>query len=291
LDENEVYIKYLEGLETDGTYLYYLDRHYALIYKVDITNLKLVKTIGNKGQGPSELNSPAAIAVKNGNIYLWDIGFGGIKIFSTEGKFINEFRLKLASDKTSYFLQITDVSLDVDHSGNIFLPEIDQNNNTTISVYSPEGKKIRSFLAMDDPPKPGSKEWVLKTIFSIKFDPDENVIVLYRKQGTLKKIDKQGKLIWKRDLYTDLPDDQRNPKQKFNVSQTMVSMTYDFTGFCLTETGDIFISTTRGGILYSGKTGKTKFIYKQPDQKGFGRFFCFEKDKLFTSMSMCTIKK
>jgi len=291
LDENEVFFKTLTGFEMDDQgNLYYLECNYATIYKVDMNSGKLLKTISSRGQGPGQLNRPTAMTVKKGKIFVLDIGFGGIKVFDTDGKCLKEFRVGNANVYSiSLFLNQIIAAND---NNEIFVRELDEKDNTVISVFDSDGKRLKSIIPINAQKEKDLKLWVLNTDFVFKIDKNGDLILLYKKKGELKKYDCNGKLSWERNLYSDLPVQDKN-KEKFEVVNKkhlfQVSMRFDFLGFGFTEAGDIFVSTYRGGIYYD-KSGNPLFILKQPSGESFGDLFVWNKDDLITPYKIFRLK-
>ena len=283
LEKNEIFYRDLKGLDMDEhNHLYYLASHFVRIFKVDKDSLKLIKTISEKGQGPSELHTPLGFSVKNDRIFVYDMGFSGIKIFDTNGGCVKEIKFH---DLNFLSLNIHIAHLiDANDKNEIYLRDIDDNNNTAISVFDLEGKKIKTMVPINADRNKDSKLWVLNTNFEFKLDNDGNIIILYLKKGLLKKLDKNGVLIWERNLYDDLPRADKTP-EKFEVinkkRRFQFTVRLDFMGLCTAENNDIFVSSHKGGFYYD-KSGKPLFILKQPSGKGFGTILLLHKNELIT---------
>jgi hypothetical protein len=283
LEKNEIFYRNLKGLDMDEhNHLYYLAGHFVRIFKVDMDSLKLIKTISEKGQGPSELHTPLGFSVRNNRIFVYDMGFPGIKIFDTNGGCEKEIKFH---DFKVFSLNIhIEHLIDANDKNEIYLRDIDEKNNTAISVFDLEGKRIKTMIPINADRNKDAKLWILNTNFKFKLDNDGNIIILYLKKGLLKKLDKNGALIWERDLYVDLPQADKTP-EKFEVvnekRRFQFTVRLDFMGFCIAENNDIFVSSHKGGFYYD-KSGKPLFILKQPSGKGFGTTLLLHKKKLIT---------
>ncbi len=67
--------------------LYILDSHSSKLHIFDSQGVHL-KTFGNRGQGPQELQSPICFSIRGTNIFVLE-QFRGVKIFSLAGEYIN----------------------------------------------------------------------------------------------------------------------------------------------------------------------------------------------------------
>ncbi len=97
MSHNAVFLKECVAFELspDGDIGYFLDKKYGHILVVDTATGKLLQEISSRGQGPGQLASPISMCLKGDKMYGLDNGFSGVKIFSTEGKTLSEFRLPI----------------------------------------------------------------------------------------------------------------------------------------------------------------------------------------------------
>lgn len=275
LEENEVFYRNLNGFELSEEggkyYLYYLEGDYAVIYKVDLESGRLIKTISSPGQGPGELIKPMAMAVKYGKILIYDPGFGGIKIFDTDGKILKEFRIE-SIPFYSLGMHQKDI-IDLSSGNEIFIRNVDEKSNTCIIVYDLNGTQLRRIIPLDAEKEKDTRVWVLNTYFNFEVDKNGDIVILYVKKGLLRKYDIKGKLKLERNLYDDLAVKDRNEEQleiKSTSRSFQVTYRLDFYGFCLTESGDVFVSTHGGGIYYTNGGFNPLYILKQSSGEGFG---------------------
>jgi len=292
LDENEIFFKLLNGFEMDSQgYLYYLEPNYSKLYKVHYPSYKLVKTLMTKGKGPAELSQPVAMRIKNDRIFIYDFGSSAIKIFNIDGEIINEFRIRFSG---LFGLNVNFPSIiDVNVQNEIYYREIDDKNNTVITVFNMEGKRLRQFVPLDVQGAQGGEEWVLNTLFLFRLDSEDNLILLYTKKGVLTKYDARGNKLWEHNLYDDYVR-EKGDKNKFEVIREsrkyMVKYTLDFTGICIIGQDKIFISTPKGGILYN-TDAKPLCRYKTNQKGGLGRpLFIWYQDLLITPEKITRLK-
>lgn len=295
LDNNEIFLKSPVGFESDGKgYFYYLDQHFKTVLKVQKKDFKLVKTISRSGQGPFELNIPAAMKVKNGKIYILDTGFPGIKIFDTDGKPIKEFRLLKVPSIVGINIHLPHV-IDVSSTGEIYLRQIDSLEKFSIIVLDINGKKISDMLPLSESIKKDLNALVLETNFTFFLDPSDNIWVIFQKKGILKKFSKQGKLLLERNLYNDLSENERNPKQKLEVQSKPKSfkshMTLDFMGMAIEDSNRLIVSAYSCGLVYRISDGQLLMKIKKPSDRGFGSLFLIENNQLYTCYQINNLKK
>lgn len=122
-----------------------------------------------------------AMAVKYGKIIVYDPGFGGIKIFDTDGKILKEFR---AESISFYSLGLHQKDI-IDLSGNneIFIRHVDEKSNTSIVVYDMNGTKLRRIIPLDAEKEKDARMWVLNTYFNFEVDKNGDIVILYVKKA------------------------------------------------------------------------------------------------------------
>lgn len=289
-DENEIIFKQIKGLEFDKNgNLYYLAKDRAIIFKINSKTFELVKTISSKGQGPAELLHPLSLRVKGDNIFVWDLGFYGIKIFDLDGKIIKEYKFPSFTFSLSMGLN---KMVDVDSKRNIFIRHVDDKNNSLMSVFDFGGKLIRQLIPLDFKRDQDTKQWFFQVNFNFQLDMHDNIIMLQNKKGILSKLDSKGKLIWECDLYSDLPKELKM-REKFKVNDSKgfsIGYTQDFITFCLLDEGKIFVSSVKLGMVYDG-AGKLVCLVRKPDGKGFGSPVNWYNGKLYSPYHIYDFKK
>jgi hypothetical protein len=279
LDENEVFLRNIFGFDYDGHHVYYLDNHFCTIFKVELESFKLVKTISSKGQGPGELSIVIGLSCKNGKLYVADVGFGGIKIFDTEGKFLKQFKVIGLSFG---FGMITKYIIDVSDDEEIYVRCNVIGNGTLISVYDKNGRRLRGLI-----PAEGNSEKVylsslMKNQLIFTLDNSGHIIVLFTKLGKLQKYDKQGKLLWSRDILKELPKKERN-EEKFKKLKGGIRGAVNFLGLAVLEDNRIFASGVFTGVLLSEK-GTVIGLFKSPEGKGGFGYLLFWKGSRLIGM-------
>lgn len=287
-DENEIFFKSAGGIETDGHgNLYYLATERAIILKVDLKTFKLVQAISSKGQGPGQLNYPFCMRIKDDKIFVWDMGFGGIKIFDLDGTIIKEFRFHALSSIVFGLYNEIDFST----KKQIYSRHIDGENGRMISVFDLNGKLLRQLIPMKFDRGKNTKQWFLESYFNFLLDSRDNIIMLLNKKGVLKKYNPDGNLIWTSDLYTDLPKNVR-VRKKFKVNKSKgvsISYTQDFVSLCLLDDDKIFVSGVKIGMVYD-KFGKLISLIRKPDKKGFGFPLAWVGGKLYSPYNVFDLK-
>lgn len=291
LEENEIIFKTLKGLDYDEHgHIYFLAGHFVRILKVDRKTFKLVKVISSKGSGPGELYRPVSFEVKNDKIFVLDFSFGGIKVFDLEGNCLKEFRIRLSY--LSLSLHLDDI-IDVNSKDQIFFRQIDEESGTVITVYDMDGNKIKQIIPLEARMKDEMKKWTTKSIFEFFIDKNEDIVVLYKIEGTLQKFTPEGKLIWSTNLYNALPQELRVTK-KFKVTKTNKSMatkySMDFTDACELDNGRIFVSGVRIGLIYD-RFGQPKCLVRQPEGGGLGTEIFWIDGKLFSKSKIYDLTK
>jgi hypothetical protein len=264
LDENEIFLRSVFGFEYDGRHIYYLDNHLCSIYKVELDSFKLVKMISSRGQGPGELSIPLGLSCKNGKLYVVDIGYGGIKIFDTEGKLLKQFKVKGASFgagmNSKYIVDVSD-----EEEIYIRCKAIEEGN--LISVYDINGRYLRGLIPNKREPGEKYLSSRLKNKLIFTLDNFGHIIVLFVKSGELQKFDKQGKLLWSRNILKELPEKERNEEPSKRLKDGTIMTRINFLGISLLEDNRIFASGVFSGLLLSAD-GKIIGRFKSPAGKG-----------------------
>jgi len=297
LDENEVYLRKTVGFESDKKgYFYYLDSHYNSLMKVEKKTLKLVKAYSKKGEGPFELRYPNSLRVKNGIIYLMDFYYKGIRIFDMDFKPIKEIRFGTYLDGNQFFfgdLLGRFNRFDISTKGEIYLRSYDPKTKTALQVIDSNGKLVRNLLPVSACYEKDIEKWAAENKFSINLDSSDNILILYHKDGILKKFSPQGKLIRERNFFQDIPKDERLPNPIFNVVANNPGMNItvglDFFGFELVDNNRMAINTRKGFYIYNTSDWKLVLKIKKVDVVLYGEKFIFEDGKIWTLNEMADV--
>lgn len=289
-EENEIYFKNLSGLEYDGHgHIYYLDGHFVRILKVDVKTFKLVDTISSKGQGPTELQNPLGFKIKGNRIYVYDLGFGGVKIFDLNGKLVKGIKIPVYSFSFNMFLYHI---IDVNSKNELYVRHIDDKSNTVVSVFNMNGDMIRQIIPLEADRFKEMQKWFISVNFEFLIDQQDNLIMLYKQGALLKKFTPKGKLVWERDLYQDLPAAfRRNTAVAVKKTSRSLNITNisDFFGMCFIDGGNTFLSCHKIGMVYDTQ-GKLAYKISKPDQKSFGKLFTWIDGRLFAADKIFMIK-
>lgn len=290
-DNNEIFFKTLKGIEYDDSgHLYFLAGHFVRIFKVKADTFKLVKTLSSKGSGPGELQMPFSFRIKNGKIFVFDMGFGGVKIFDLEGKILKEFKIPV---QAFTFNQALNRQIDVSSKEEVFVRHIDEGNNTIISVFDTDGKKIRQIVSLGTKRFEDMRKWFKMTNFEFLLDPKDNVIILFKQGGRLEKYSPSGSMMWGKNLYDDFPADLSRKKDSA-VKRTKGHLTItnwpDFYGLCNFSNEEIFISGHKCGMIYD-LGGKCLMKIRLIKEEWFGTSIAFFNDKLYSKDKIFDFKK
>lgn len=252
---NDVFLKMCKDFDWDERYMYLLERKYCKIFQVDIHTGKLIRTISSRGQGPGELSVPWAIEVKDEKIFVVDKGFRGVKIFGSDGRAINEFKTK-----TSFRIG----SIDVNDRLEIFLDEIDDRAKTLVSVYDIKGNRIRS-LAKKQIDTKNRESYLKKSQYHIKVDKEGNIYLLFYLLRKLAKYDKEGQLLWERDIKNEILD--KYPKDDdLRLGQDTISISARVYRIEITSRGSVLVSHASGGSVFNPNGELIKLIgFEEPN--------------------------
>jgi DNA-binding beta-propeller fold protein YncE len=274
LEENEIFLRNPFGFEYDGTHFYYLDSHFRTIFKVKQDSFKLVKTISSRGQGPGEIAMGIALCYKKGKLYVVDFGYGGIKIFDTQGKFVKQFKVSgfgIGGGMTSKSI------IDVNANEEIYLRCL-YKKSSLISVFDSDGNRLRGLIPIKEAEDTGSHILKNRIIFSL--DKNGNLIVLFTKYGQLEKYDPKGVRLWSRNILQDLPKKERNEEGVKRTRAGGIKYSVNFSGLAVSENGQIFASGIFTGLLLSEK-GTLIGRFKSPGGKGgFGDLLFWKGTRL-----------
>lgn len=282
MDENEIFFKRLKGIEHDGRgHIYYLDGHFIRILKVNVNTFKLVDAISSKGQGPNELQSPLAFRIKGDKIFVYDLGFGGVKVFNLNGKLVTGIKIPVQSFSFGLFLYHI---IDINSKNELYVRHLDATNNTAISVFDMNGKLKRQIITVEADRSKKMRKWFVNVNFEFLTDQEDNLVMLYKQGALLKKYTPDGKIVWSRDLYKDLPENlHRNTRVDVKKKGRSVNITNlsDFFGICFIDDEQIFVSCNKMGMVYD-KSGKLLFRIIEPSGKGFGSRIVWIDGKLYS---------
>ncbi len=250
MEENEVFFKACGDFDIDGNYLYMYEWTMGYLFKIDMETGKLVKTIASRGQGPGELDFAVKLDVKNGKIFVADQNYRGIKVFTTDGALVKEFKIK------GY---MWDIGITVDDKEHIYLGKFDFENKTMVSVYDNTGKKLRSFIKHNINVYDRSK--VQQHEYKMEMDKSGNIYLLFPVMRIIKKYDNSGKLIWEREIDNKLIVKNPKPGKYYYNGKEQIYLSRSIGDFTIMDNYEILISHSKGGCILD-KEGKLKKIIK-----------------------------
>lgn len=262
LEENDIFIKNSFGFDHDDSHFYYLDNHFCSIFKYRQDSFKLVKMISSRGQGPGEISEGIGLSYKKGKLYIVDSGYGGIKIFDTQGKFLKQFKVK----GLSIGIATNKLIIDVNENEEIYVRTSVTSNGSLITVYDINGKRLRGLIPVNVPKNEDYWTTLLKHQLIFTIDNFDNVIVLFVKHGKLEKYDKKGVRLWSREILQALPEKERNEEGVKRTKSGSIRYALNFLGLSILEDNRIFAIGVYTGILLS-EEGKVIGLFKLPGKK------------------------
>lgn len=126
-------------LKTDRYgFIYIAFQRPTFIKKYDI-NLKFIKDMGRKGQGPGEFLGPLMMSVCGDSLYVYDRGLKRISVFDSSGYFCNSIQLDILPSARVYgFFYNSNLR-------RFGLSYYDREKNKTIHLFSCNGSHIFSY--------------------------------------------------------------------------------------------------------------------------------------------------
>lgn len=243
MSENEVFFKACLDIDVDGQYLYMALSYEGFVFKIDMETGKLAKIIASRGQGPGEVQSPSRLDVKNGKVFVIDYGYRGIKIFTTDGVPIREFKI------IGY---IREIGISVDDKEHIYVGKLDFENKTMVSVYDLTGKRLRSLIKHDLDVE--DRKSVIQHAYKMDIDKSGNIYILFHlpEMRIIKKYDNNGKLIWER-----------------KIKNRLLGKRNTINDFIIMDNYDILIGHHQGGCVLDKEGILKKIIITNPELTGY----------------------
>ncbi len=254
LSDNDVFFKNCVDFEILplNNLGYFLDEEYGMIFKVELSSGKLLKTISSRGQGPGELHLPASLRVKNNMIFVLDNGFNGIQIFDQEGKFINSFRIR-----STFF---GDRNLYVNEKNEIFVGKINTLANTMVAVYDLQGKELESLIQYQkDGKKDNTRESLMRKAFLISLDSKGNIYILYYILRKLSKYTRKGEMLWETEIKNEILD-KFSADDYFNIDKKKYTMRQSVFSLDITSRDEIVVGHAGGGCVFTSEGKMKKLI-------------------------------
>ena len=266
MDQQGVFVKFIQFLDIDDeNNFYFLDVNLRTIFRIDGKTGKLINTISSLGQGPGELYIPTSIRVKNKMVFIPDRGFGGVKIFTTDGKLITEFRTGPSSGW-----------LDVNKKNEIFVREVDTDGLPSVAIYSMEGKKIRTLVRIPIT-KVGDKiEYLFTREFMFKLDSKENLVVLFDMKNIMRKYNTNGELLWEKEVTNKILEEHPRKKPKYGPGNTIHGSSNVFY-FDIDQDDNIIVGHVGGATVFN-KDGETLRLIKTDPPENTHAFKLFNND-------------
>ncbi|MCP4213173.1 MAG: hypothetical protein GY765_00885, partial [bacterium] len=211
--DNGAFVKKCTSVDIDpeNNRAFFLDLQYGHIVVVALDTGKLIRTISSKGQGPMELNWPISMDIHGDRIYVLDLGLKSVKVFDVEGRFINGFRIPIVPGWTR---------ISVSRNKEIFIGGYSRADNTLVSVYDAEGKKLRSLIqCVDSDLEAAIKRGKSHHQYYMTLDNEDNIVLVYFLLRKVAKYDPKGKLLWESPVKNELLAPWPPEKDMFEVNQ------------------------------------------------------------------------
>jgi hypothetical protein len=275
MEENDVFIKFVSDFCVYEDLLYLVEGNKGQILVVDPHTGRLLKRISSSGQGPTELHYPRNIVVQEKKVYVVDGGSRGIKIFSTDGTFINSFKIRL-----EYFTDPEGKSFDV-YNNEIYLPEDNPGDQTLVSVYSPNGERVRGVIH-GILGKKDAVEYVRQRTYHLRMDASGNIYLLFHLDRKLKKYNPQGSLLWEKEindhLINEYPRDDgvsRNERGGINTRKKVFDFEID-------KKDRIYVIHAGGGCIFDKNGTILHFLLDNPQNSSCMRCISLSNDYLIS---------
>lgn len=242
MEAHDYFFGRISEIDAVGNEFYFLDTKLGTVLRIDNRTGKLINSISSPGQGPFQLHSPSGLRVKNNMVFVSDMGFSGIKIFQPDGKPIKEFK--------TVTLVFREPGLEVNAKNEIFLKCKDSNAYPAIFVYNMDGKKVRTFTSIKLEERT-QKSYIMNIQFTFKLDSEENVVVLFTAKKQIRKYDKNGTLLWQKELKNEIIDGfDTDPHWKFQENGAVHFKTSVY-GMDIDSNDNIVVGHVGGGAVYN----------------------------------------
>lgn len=263
MEGHDYFFGRIREIDVAGNEFYFLDSKLKTILRLDNRTGKLINSISSPGQGPFQLHSPSGLRVRNNMVFVSDMGFSGIKIFQPDGKPVKEFKTAT--------LVFSDPGLDVNVKNEIFLKCKDSKAYPAIFVYNMNGEKLRTFTSITLEERT-RKSYFFNIQFTFKLDSEENVIVLFFLKKQIRKYDKNGKLLWEKELKNEIIDSyDTDPQWRFLENGTVHCKTFVH-GMDIDPNDNIVVGHIGGAAVYDKAGELVRLIRSGANMHRF-RFF------------------
>lgn len=266
MDQHGVFVKVISDLDIDTeNNFYFLDHHLGTVFRIDGKTGKLINTISSLGQGPGELEVPRSIRVMNQMVFIPDSGFGGVKIFKTDGTLLKEFKTKHSIGW-----------LDVSKKNEILVRETDTDGTPIVSIYDMDGKRIRMLIRMPLKNMNDRIEYIFTRNFLFKLDSKENLILLFENKNIIRKYSKGGNLLWEKKVANKIIDSYPHKKPRYGKGGAVYSSVSVF--YLDIDNGDNIIVGHVGGAMVFNKDGEHIRLIRTIPPLNFDKFKLFNND-------------
>ncbi len=258
MDKNEMFVKRIRAVDVaknagNNYDFYFLDHKLGTVFRVDGNTGKLINTISSLGQGPAELDTPVAIRVRNQMVFIADFGFGGVKVFKTDGTIVNEFR---TGQSIGW--------LDVNKKNEIFVRETDTGGTPVISSYNIDGKRLRNVLRFPVGGKGDKIAHILTREFKFSLDSKENLIVLFLFKKIIGKYNQKGTLLWEKKVDNEIIRTRSKPKKPAYGKGGSVHLRRSVFHLDIDEKDNITVGHIFGGMVLDKDGKMTRLIRTEP---------------------------
>jgi hypothetical protein len=194
--KEQAFIKTIADIAVYKDYLFVVDNalHCVIQFAIKDRELKYVRTIGKRGQGPGDLEHPTEISVSENTIAVRDQS--GVSFFDLDGNYKNRFRL---FSRTLSFVFV---------NNQVYCVTPNPYEANLIEVYSMAGKRIFTFGSKDslfshNYRQPSMRDSAVQEmiLFDCKLRSDgRSIYYISRRFGTLIKFSLSGDKLSQTDI-------------------------------------------------------------------------------------------
>lgn len=268
MDKDSLFLQFCTGVDVDENgNLFFLDAKLGTVLHINKDSGKLIASISSKGQGPKELNWPTALRVRNSRIFVYDKGYGGVKIFNYKGYLQKEFKISNPGGGES---------IEVDGNNRIYVQSSNSEKLTIISIYDINGEKISDVIRAPSE-KNDRQAYFINRYFKFRLDKDGNIVILFPLiSKKIAKYSLDGRLLWEQIVSNKFIDEMENQEKLEFGKMNTVKMSKAIFDVDISNNNEIIIGHVGGGSVFNKDGIMTALIRFVPEDMNLYLFRVFD---------------
>jgi hypothetical protein len=151
----------------------------------------------------------------------------------------------------------------VDDKDNIYLGELDLEENSMVTVYGLQGNKIKSLIKHNLDPE--DRNDIRLHEYRMDMDKKGNIYILFPVIQLIRKYTNNGRLVWENEIDNKLLGKKIAPGKYYYKGKAATYLSRGISDFEIMDNFNIIISHSKGGCILDENGKLKKLIITEPE--------------------------